>query len=132
MLCVSLLFIHFCHCCFSFLFHCNLLLFICVTYMYPLYASKEVLILRINFVIVFVYLLLMNLAARCCTHSTLSLLVWVPDSGAILHKRANQRKVSSLLKLLWATLQGVMQKRKLGVSLGCHGLQYILSTPSRY
>ena len=43
------------------------------------------------------------------------------NSGAILHKIANQRKVSSLLKLLWAALQVETQKRKLGVSLVCHG-----------
>ena len=36
---------------------------------------------------------------------TVVLWVWVPNSGAILHKRANQRKASSLLKLLWAALQ---------------------------
>ena len=41
--------------------------------------------------------------------------------GAILHKRANQRKVSCLLRLLWAALQVATQKRKLGVSLVCHG-----------
>ena len=52
---------------------------------------------------------------------TVVFLVWVPNSGAVLHKRANQRKVSSLLKLLWAALQVAMQKRKLGVSLVCHG-----------
>ena len=52
---------------------------------------------------------------------TVVLLVWVPNSGAILHKRANQRKVSSLLKLLWAALQVATQKQKLGVSLVCHG-----------
>ena len=51
---------------------------------------------------------------------TVVFLVWVPNSGAILHKRANQRKVSRLLKLLWAALQVVTQKRKLGVSLVCH------------
>ena len=34
---------------------------------------------------------------------TVVLLVWVPNSGAILHKRVNQRKVSSLLRLLWAS-----------------------------
>ena len=51
---------------------------------------------------------------------TVVFLVWVPNSGAILHKRANQRKVSSLLKLLWAALQVATQKRKLGVSLVCH------------
>ena len=38
-----------------------------------------------------------------------------------LHKRVNQRKVSSLLKLLWAALQVATHKRKLGVSLVCHG-----------
>ena len=52
---------------------------------------------------------------------TVVLLVWVPNSGAILHKRAKQRKVSCLLKLLWAALQFATQKRKLGVSLVCHG-----------
>ena len=52
---------------------------------------------------------------------TVVLLVWVPNSGAILHKIANQRKVSSLLKLLWAALQVATQKRKLGVNLVCHG-----------
>ena len=52
---------------------------------------------------------------------TVVFLVWVPNSGAILHKRANQRKVSRLLKLLWAALQVATQKRKLGVSLVCHG-----------
>ena len=49
------------------------------------------------------------------------LLVWVPGSGTILHKSANQRKVSSLLKLFWAALQVATQKQKLGVSLVCHG-----------
>ena len=45
-----------------------------------------------------------------------------PDSGStILHKRVNQRKVSSLLKLLWPALQVATQKRKLGDSLVCHG-----------
>ena len=49
-------------------------------------------------------------------------LVWVPNSGAILHKRANQqRKVSRLLKFLWAALQVATHKQKLGVSLVCHG-----------
>ena len=52
---------------------------------------------------------------------TVVFLVRVPNSGAILHKRANQRKVSRLLKLLWAALQVATQKRKLGVSLVCHG-----------
>ena len=52
---------------------------------------------------------------------TVLFLVWVPNSGAILHKRVNQRKVSSLLKLIWAALQVVTQKRKLGVSLVCQG-----------
>ena len=52
---------------------------------------------------------------------TVVFLVWVLNSGAILHKTANQRKVSYLLKLLWAALQVAMQKRKLGVSLVCHG-----------
>ena len=48
---------------------------------------------------------------------TVVLLVWVPNSSAILHKRANQRKVSSLLKLLWTALQVAMQKQKLGLAL---------------
>ena len=52
---------------------------------------------------------------------TVVFLVRVPNSGAILHKRVNQRKVSSLLKLLWPALQVTTQKRKLGVSLICHG-----------
>ena len=52
---------------------------------------------------------------------TVVLLVWAPNSGAILHKRVNQRKVSSLLKLLWAALQVATHKRKLGVSLVWHG-----------
>ena len=52
---------------------------------------------------------------------TVVFLVWVPNSGTILHKRANQRKVSHLLKLLWAALQVATQKQKLGVSLVCHG-----------
>ena len=52
---------------------------------------------------------------------TVVLLVWVLNRGAILHKRVNQRKVSSLLKLLWAASQVATQKRKLGVSLVCHG-----------
>ena len=56
-----------------------------------------------------------------CNFVTVVFLVWVPNSGAILHKRANQRKVSHLLKLLWAALQVATQKRKLGVSLVCHG-----------
>ena len=47
--------------------------------------------------------------------------VWAPNSDTILHKRANQRKVSSLFKLFWAPLQIATQKRKLGVSLVCHG-----------
>ena len=51
---------------------------------------------------------------------TVVLLGRVPNSGTILHKRANQRKVSSLLKLLWAALQVATQKQKLGVSLVCH------------
>ena len=33
----------------------------------------------------------------------------------------NQRKVSSLHKLLWTALQAVTQKQKLGVSIVCHG-----------
>ena len=52
---------------------------------------------------------------------TVVFLVRVPNSGAILHKRVNQRKVSRLLKLLWAALQVTTQKRKLGVSPVCHG-----------
>ena len=53
---------------------------------------------------------------------TVVFLVRVANSGAILHKGANQRKVSCLLlKLLWAALQVGTQKRKLGVSLVCHG-----------
>ena len=52
---------------------------------------------------------------------TVVFLVWVPNSGAILHKRANQRKISSLLKLLWVALQVATQKQKLGVSLVPHG-----------
>ena len=52
---------------------------------------------------------------------TVVFLVWVPNSGAILHKRVNQRKVSRLLKLIWAVLQVATQKRKLGVSLVGHG-----------
>ena len=59
---------------------------------------------------------------------TVVLLVWVPNSGAILHKRANQRKVSRLLKLLWTALQVAPQKRKLGVSLVCHGCNMFLLT----
>ena len=51
---------------------------------------------------------------------TVVFLVLVLDSGAILHKRVNQRKVSSLLKLPWAALQVAIQKRKLGVSFICH------------
>ena len=47
---------------------------------------------------------------------TVVFLVWVPNSGAILHKRVNQRKASRLLKLLWADLQVAMQKRKLGLA----------------
>ena len=50
---------------------------------------------------------------------TVVLLVWVPDSSTTLHKRANQRKVSSLLKLFLAAHQVATQKRKLGVSLVC-------------
>ena len=52
---------------------------------------------------------------------TVVFLVWVTNSGAILHKRANQRKASSLLKLIWAALQVATQKPKLGFSLVCHG-----------
>ena len=48
---------------------------------------------------------------------TVVFLVQIPNSGAILHKGANQRKVSCLLKLLWAALQAATQKRNLGVSL---------------
>ena len=36
---------------------------------------------------------------------TVVLLVWVPDSGAILHERANKIKVSRLLKHLSVALQ---------------------------
>ena len=36
------------------------------------------------------------------------------------------------VKLLWAALQVVTQKRKLGVSLVCHGCNMFLTTPSRY
>ena len=54
------------------------------------------------------------------------LLVWVPDSGSIIHKSVNQRKVSSLLELLWAALQVATQKPKLGVSLFCHGCNIFL------
>ena len=43
---------------------------------------------------------------------TVAFLVWVPNSGAILHKGVNQRKVSCLFKLLWATLQVATQKTK--------------------
>ena len=47
---------------------------------------------------------------------TVVFLAWVPNSGTILHKGADPRKVSSLLTLLWATLiQVARQKRKLGV-----------------
>ena len=49
------------------------------------------------------------------------LLVRFPENDAILHKRANQRTVSSLLMLLWSALHVATQKRKLGVSLVCHG-----------
>ena len=52
---------------------------------------------------------------------TVVLFVWVPDSGAILHKRVNQRKVSSLLNFLWAALQVATQKLKLVISIVCHG-----------
>ena len=45
------------------------------------------------------------------------LLVWAPDSGTILHKRENQRKVSSLHNLRWAALQVATLKRKLGLAL---------------
>ena len=55
----------------------------------------------------------------------LDLLLWVPDSGAIVHKSANQRNVSSLLKLLWAALQVATQKQKLGVSFVCHGCNMV-------
>ena len=41
---------------------------------------------------------------------TVVILLWVSNSGAILHKRANQR-----------THQVATQKRKLGVSLVCQG-----------
>ena len=65
---------------------------------------------------------------------TVVFLVWVPNSGVILHERANQRLVSRLLKLLWAALQVATQKRKLGVSLVCHGCNVacVLTTPNRY
>ena len=46
---------------------------------------------------------------------TVVFLVWVPNRGAILHKRANQRKVSSLLTLLCAAFRPATQK------LVCHG-----------
>ena len=52
--------------------------------------------------------------------STLHPLNFVPNSGAILHKRANQRKVSRLLKLLWAALQVATQKRCPGKFLELH------------
>ena len=54
---------------------------------------------------------------------TVVFLVWVPNSGAILRKRANQGKVSSLFKLVWGgeALQVATQKRKLGVSLVYYG-----------
>ena len=48
---------------------------------------------------------------------TVVFLVWVPNSVAILHKRANQRKVSRLLKLLWSALQIATQKRSLELAL---------------
>ena len=54
----------------------------------------------------------------------------ISGMGPKLHKIANQRKVSSLLKLIWAALQVATQKPKLGVSLVCHGCN--LTTPSRY
>ena len=63
---------------------------------------------------------------------TVVLLVWVPNSGTILHKRVNQRKVSSLLKLLWAALQVATQKRKLGVSLVCNVFWPLLSHSESY
>ena len=44
---------------------------------------------------------------------TVVYLVW----GAILHKRVNQRKVNSLLKLLWAALQVATQNEILELAL---------------
>ena len=40
-----------------------------------------------------------------------------PIQSAILHKKANQRKVSSLLKLLWAALQVATQNESLELAL---------------
>ena len=48
---------------------------------------------------------------------TVVFLVWVPNSGAILHKRANQRKVSRLIKLLWTALQVATQNESLELAL---------------
>ena len=49
--------------------------------------------------------------------SIVVLLIWVPNSGAILPKSANQRKVSSLLKFLWAALQVATQNGSLELAL---------------
>ena len=43
---------------------------------------------------------------------TVVFLVWVPNSGTILHKSVNQIKESCLLKLLWAASQVATQKQK--------------------
>ena len=48
---------------------------------------------------------------------TVVFLVLVPDNGAILHIRANKRKESRLLKLLWAALHVATEKRKLELAL---------------
>ena len=56
---------------------------------------------------------------------TVVFLVWIPNSGAILHKRAKQIEVTRLLKLLWAALHVATQKRKLGVV----GVVYPLQCP---
>ena len=48
---------------------------------------------------------------------TVVFLVWVPDSGAIPYKRVNERKVSSLLNLLWAALQVVTKNKSLEFAL---------------
>ena len=73
-----------------------------------------------------VYLLLTNLAALPCSLSTFTvvLLVWVPDSGAILHKRVNQRKVSCLLKLLWAALHDAFRSDHRYIPLGVTKVSY--------
>ena len=52
---------------------------------------------------------------------TVVFLLWITDSGAVLHKRVNDGKVSSLLKLLLTALEVAMHKQKLGVSFVCHG-----------